>query len=154
MADAGGDVAAGTPAMSVTLAPLKKGTLYSLEVELSLDWTPLGEGIGTKPTKNATKRHRHVMHRLAQRVSEMAIDIGYVEFPENRPVVIPGPTGASLARQPFGDRGQEVLHHHSQWYSSRTCAGKLLGVEVKHRKEMLHQVAEVLLGTTWRCWGQ
>ena len=51
-AEAGGDEAAGSPAMTVAQACSKKGTLSSSEDETSNNMAPLGESIGTKPTNN------------------------------------------------------------------------------------------------------
>ena len=53
MAEARGDKAAGSQAMSVAQACSKKGSLSSLEDETSQDMTPLGEGIGTTPLNEA-----------------------------------------------------------------------------------------------------
>ena len=49
-AKAGGNKAAGSPATTLAQACSKKGTLSSSEDETSNNLTPLGEGIGTKPT--------------------------------------------------------------------------------------------------------
>ena len=53
MAEARGDKAAGSPALSVAQTCSKKGSLSSLEDKMSQDVTPISEGIGTKPTDEA-----------------------------------------------------------------------------------------------------
>ena len=86
-AKAGGDEAAGTRATSVAQACSKKGTLSSSEDETSHNMTPLGEGIGTKPTddellakldtiftESARKRQRHMIICLTRKVKEMVLD--------------------------------------------------------------------------------
>lgn len=53
------DEAAGLPVTSIALAYSKKGILSPLEDELSLDGTPLVEGIVTKPTNEVLNTSTH-----------------------------------------------------------------------------------------------
>ena len=86
MAKAGGDKAAGSPVMSVAQACSKKGTLSSSEDETPNNMTPLGEGIGTKPTdkellaelgtgfaESDRKRRQYIISRLTRKVKEMVM---------------------------------------------------------------------------------
>ena len=59
MVKAQGDEAAGLPVTSIALAYSKKGILSPLEDELSLDGTPLVEGIVTKPTNEVLNTSTH-----------------------------------------------------------------------------------------------
>jgi hypothetical protein len=97
--------------MSVAQACPKKGTLSSSEDETSNDVTPLGEGLGTKPTddeplaelatvfneKAARKRRQHMIVRLTRKVEEMVLEDECVLRDVGPSVKTPGPTSASLA---------------------------------------------------------
>ena len=76
-AEAGWDEATGLPAMGIAQTCSKKGSLSSLEEDMSNDMTLLGKGVGTKPTErtpladkdtyfteSARKRCRHTISCL------------------------------------------------------------------------------------------
>ena len=127
-AEAGGDEATGSPAMSIAQACSKKGTLSSSEDETSNNVTPLGEGIGTKPTdkaflasmftgltETARKRQQHTIGHLTQKVEEMVLDDDCIKSTAGYLVKTPGPTGASLAWQPASDRRPLVACTGNPW---------------------------------------
>ena len=87
MAKARGDKAAGSPAVSIALACFKKGSLSSLEDEMSQDMAPLGKSIGMKPTdiallaststgkiKFMRERWQQMIGCLTKKVKEMVLD--------------------------------------------------------------------------------
>ena len=87
MAKAQGGKAAGSPVLSIALACSKKGSLSSYGDETSRNMTPLGGGIGSKPTditllaststgkiKFVRERQQQMIGCLTRKVKEMVLD--------------------------------------------------------------------------------